>query len=121
MRDSAGAGAARLRPRHHEVEQGPCLEAIAEHEIYAILATHAAIAVEAARDKERAEQLDRAVESNREIRMAMGVLIARERMTREQAFAVLRRASQHLNRKLRDVAAEVVDTGSVPDRATRRG
>jgi GAF domain-containing protein len=84
----------------------------------AILATHAAIAVEAARDKERAEHLDRALQSNREIGMAMGVLMAREQMTREQAFAVLRRASQQLNRKLRDVAVEVVDTGLVPERST---
>jgi GAF domain-containing protein len=87
----------------------------------AILATHAALAVEAARDKERADQLDQALQSNREIGMAMGVLIARDRMTREEAFRVLRRASQHLNRKLRDVAVEVVDTGVVPDRPTPPG
>jgi AmiR/NasT family two-component response regulator len=37
-------------------------------------------------------------------------------MTQEQAFEVLRRASQHLNRKLYDVAAEVVETGQLPGR-----
>lgn len=79
-----------------------------------ILATHAALAVGAARDKERAEQLDRALRSSREIGIAMGVLMAGGRLTREEAFALLRRASQHLNRKLRDVAAQVVDTGQLP-------
>jgi AmiR/NasT family two-component response regulator len=38
----------------------------------------------------------------------------RERITAEQAFDVLRRASQHLNTKLREVAQELVDTGERP-------
>jgi AmiR/NasT family two-component response regulator len=38
----------------------------------------------------------------------------RERITAEQAFHLLRKASQGLNRKLRDVAQELVDTGTVP-------
>ncbi len=84
----------------------------------AVLAAHAAIAVQAARDRARAEQLEQAVQSNREIGMALGVIMARGRLTREEAFAVLRRASQHLNRKLRDVATEVVDTGQLPEPPT---
>jgi hypothetical protein len=36
--------------------------------------------------------------------------------TPEQAFDVLRRASQRLNVKLRDVASVVVETGEVPER-----
>ena len=35
----------------------------------------------------------------------------REKITAEQAFELLRRSSQHLNRKLRNVAQDVVDTG----------
>jgi hypothetical protein len=38
----------------------------------------------------------------------------RERITAEQAFTILRRASQHLNVKLRDVAQDLVQTGSNP-------
>jgi GAF domain-containing protein len=83
-----------------------------------ILATHAALAVRAAQDKERADQLDLALQTNREIGVAIGVLMARGRMTQEEAFTLLRSASQRLNRKLRDVAAQVVDTGSVPERPT---
>ena len=37
-----------------------------------------------------------------------------ERITPDQAFDVLRRASQHLNIKLREVASYVVETGEVP-------
>jgi GAF domain-containing protein len=81
-----------------------------------ILAAHAAIAMQAAQEHARAEQLDHARTSNREIGMAMGVLMAHGRMTQEQAFAVLCRASQHLNRKLHDVAAELVETGQLPQR-----
>jgi AmiR/NasT family two-component response regulator len=51
--------------------------------------------------------------------MAMGILMASGRSTQEQAFAALRRASQHLNRKLRDVAADVVETGQLPERRSR--
>jgi AmiR/NasT family two-component response regulator len=48
------------------------------------------------------------------IGQAEGILIERERITPDQAFDVLRRASQHLNIKLREVAAYVVETGEVP-------
>jgi AmiR/NasT family two-component response regulator len=46
--------------------------------------------------------------------MAIGVLMGRGNLTRGEAFTLLRSASQHLNRKLRDIAAEVVDTGELP-------
>jgi AmiR/NasT family two-component response regulator len=45
----------------------------------------------------------------------MGILMERERITAEQAFDVLRRASQHLNIKLREVAQNLVETGEDPD------
>jgi AmiR/NasT family two-component response regulator len=44
----------------------------------------------------------------------MGVLMARHRVTRDQAFGLLRMASQNSNRKLHDVALQVADTGSLP-------
>jgi GAF domain-containing protein len=82
----------------------------------AILAAHASVGLSTARERERAEHLERAVESNREIGMAMGVVMASGLRTPEQAFEVLRRASQQLNVKLRDVASAVVETGEVPER-----
>ena len=47
--------------------------------------------------------------------MAMGILMARGLSTSEQAFDDLRRASQHLNVKLRDIATAVVRSGELPD------
>jgi AmiR/NasT family two-component response regulator len=49
------------------------------------------------------------------IGQAEGILIERERITPDQAFNVLRQASQNLNLKLRDLAQHVVDTGEVPE------
>ena len=55
----------------------------------AILAAHAAIALTTARDRDRADTLKHALESNREIGMAMGILMARDLRTSEQAFGAL--------------------------------
>jgi len=68
----------------------------------------------------KAMQLERALESNREIGIAMGILMARHLCTTEQAFGMLRSASQHTNRKLRDIATDVQRTGSLPDLRTPR-
>ena len=86
------------------------------HAVGAVLAAHAAIALRAARDQQHVGQLEDALRSNREIGMAMGVLMSQGRVTEDEAFALLRRASQFLNVKLRDVAAQVVETGLLPDR-----
>ena len=63
---------------------------------------------------EQVENLQRALLSNREIGVAMGVLMTRHHVTRDQAFGLLRMASQNSNRKLHDVALEVTDTGALP-------
>lgn len=52
--------------------------------------------------------LRRALETRTVIGQAQGVLMARQGTTPDEAFDVLRRASQRTNRKLRDVAAEIV-------------
>jgi len=79
-----------------------------------MLATHGALAVALSANQERVENLHKALLSNREIGVAMGVLMARHRVTREQAFGLLRMASQNSNRKLHDVALQVADTGALP-------
>ena len=60
------------------------------------------------------EQLRTGLESRTVIGQAQGILMERERLTPEAAFAILRTASQHMNVKLREVAARVVDTGEDP-------
>lgn len=76
-----------------------------------VLATHGSLLVTAQLARDRAANLLQALESNREIGVAMGILMHRHRLNREQAFAVLRVASQDSNRKLSEVAGEVADTG----------
>ena len=59
-------------------------------------------------EERRAENLRQALITRQLIGQAQGILMERERITAEQAFDILRRASQHLNTKLREVAQ---DTG----------
>ena len=67
------------------------------------------------RFRQNEANLERAVDSHRLVGQAMGILIERHRMTSEQAFGALRRASQENNIKLREVAQRVIETGSEPD------
>ena len=84
--------------------------------ILAALASLAIAAAEAHDDQERrADNLQAALVTREVIGQAQGILIERERITADQAFDILRRASQHLNIKLRDVAQTLVDTGERPD------
>jgi GAF domain-containing protein len=89
-----------------------------------IFAAHAGVALGAAEalsdandslnaEIKRLEDLRGALASRAVIGQAEGILIERERITADQAFGVLRRASQHLNIKLREVAQHLVDTGEV--------
>jgi ANTAR domain/GAF domain len=76
-----------------------------------MLCVHAGIALRHL----RAEQNLRAGMASRQvIGEAMGVLIERHRLTSEQAFERLVRASQHSNIKLREVARIVRETGEDP-------
>jgi hypothetical protein len=90
-----------------------------------IFAAHAGVALGAAEVLEietgslnaavlRLEVLNAALVTREMIGQAQGILIERERITADQAFSVLREASQHLNVKLREVARYVVETGEVP-------
>ncbi|GAA4682178.1 GAF and ANTAR domain-containing protein [Pseudonocardia yuanmonensis] len=79
-----------------------------------VLAAHAALAMTDARNRRRCAELDEALRSNRDIGTAIGILMARHLVTREQGFDLLRTASRRMHRKLRDVALDVVDTGRLP-------
>ena len=79
-----------------------------------ILAAHAALAFSRAREREQIAGLEQAVASNRSIGMAIGILMAIRRVSQEEAFTLLRTASQRSNRKLRAIADDVVLTGELP-------
>lgn len=78
-----------------------------------VLATHGSLLVTAMLARDTADHLLAAMENNREIGVAMGLLMHRHRLDRDQAFAVLRVASQDSDRTLADVAREVADTGDL--------
>ncbi|MGO4596393.1 ANTAR domain-containing protein [Terrabacter sp. 2RAF25] len=60
----------------------------------------------------KATQLEAALAHSREIGAAVGVLMALRKLSREQAFDLLRRASMAQNVKVHVLAARVVETGS---------
>lgn len=75
--------------------------------------THAGVVLSNARayreSMERAENLTRALDSRATIDIATGILMARGGRSPQQAFQMLVSASQRENRKLREIAADLVD------------
>jgi DNA-binding response OmpR family regulator/anti-sigma regulatory factor (Ser/Thr protein kinase) len=60
-------------------------------------------------------QLRQALQTNRTTGTAVGIVMTRYELDAERAFQVLKRTSQQNNRKLHDIAAEVVRTGALPE------
>ena len=77
-----------------------------------VYAAHAAIALSTASHE---EQMNEALASRDLIGQAKGILMAREGVGADEAFDMLRRASQRLNLKLRDVADQMVQTAKAPE------
>lgn len=82
-----------------------------DREIGTALAAHSAMAVVAS---QKIENLQVALDSRTEIGQAVGIIMERFDLGADQAFSVLSRLSQDLNRKLRAVAHEVVTTRRLP-------
>lgn len=76
-----------------------------------IFAAHAAVALSAAN---QADQLEQGMESRDVIGQAKGILMARQHITADEAFDMLRRGSQRLNIKLRDLATQVATENAPP-------
>jgi AmiR/NasT family two-component response regulator len=55
-------------------------------------------------------QLQQALDSRAVIEQAKGVLMAQRHVDADQAFEILRAASQRYNRKLRDIASGIVES-----------
>ncbi len=84
-------------------------------EIFGTLGGIAFCSAEArAREHEKATNLLEALRTREMIGQAQGILMERERLSADQAFDLLRRASQHLNVKLREIAQALVETGETP-------
>jgi GAF domain-containing protein len=83
------------------------------------ISAHIAIAVmnadAHAEAKAQAENLRRALESRKVIDMALGILMSSHHCTPEEAFAILSRASQNRNQKLRELAEAIVGSAMKPE------
>jgi GAF domain-containing protein len=66
------------------------------------------LALRQAQQAQVQEQLGEAMASRSVIDQAIGILMAQQRCNAQTAFTVLRTASQHRNRKLRDIAADII-------------
>lgn len=91
-------------PRHF----GPSLV-----DLGAVFAAYASLALENVGLARKTHHLERAVKSHRRIGVAVGILMARNTLTEEQAFDLLRIASQNSNTKLSDIADRVVAVGTL--------
>ena len=83
--------------------------------IGSVFAAHAAVALSSATQE---ENLQAALRTRDVIGQAKGILMERGHMTSDEAFALLSRASQRLNMKVRDVAEQVAFTGTTPGSVT---
>ena len=77
-----------------------------------MFAAHAAVAYSAALHRDR---MTRGLLTQQAIGQAQGILMERHKITDDQAFTVLVRASQQANVKLRDLATRLTRTGELPE------
>jgi GAF domain-containing protein len=85
--------------------------ALSEHSVdqAVVLAAFTSVVLIAASHEEQARTLREGLASNREIGKAIGLMMAFHKVDDDQAFEVLRRASQDMNLKLTDVAGQIID------------
>lgn len=76
-----------------------------------LLASHAAVALSSARTN---SHLHEAIGTRQDIGEALGIVMERYRLSERDAFAVLTKASQEDNIKLREIARTVTHTGEIP-------
>jgi AmiR/NasT family two-component response regulator len=69
---------------------------------------------------QRNEQLNRAMGTRDLIGQAKGILMERHKLTADQAFTLLVRASQATHTKLRDIAEQLTTVGQLPIREDAR-
>jgi hypothetical protein len=92
-----------------------------DEEFGSILAAYVSVAAAAAERRHgvdrREAALHRGLSTRDVIGQAKGILMERQHLSAGEAFDVLRRASQRLNRRLADVAQHLADTGALPGTA----
>ena len=107
-----------LRRVHGTGELNPQVAALVE--VYAdVIARAAPLQLRLSDQAQVSADLQAAMASRSVIDQAIGVIMAQNRCTSPEAFAILRSASQHRNVKLRDLAASLLEnlTGTPPQPA----
>ncbi|HSE07551.1 MAG TPA: GAF and ANTAR domain-containing protein [Nocardioidaceae bacterium] len=74
----------------------------------AVLAAFASVALMAATHQEQARTLRGGLDSNREIGKAIGLMMAFHKVGDDDAFEILRKASQDMNLKISEIAGQIV-------------
>jgi len=74
-----------------------------------VLASFVTVALMASQERKAAATLRAGLASNREIGKAIGLMMAFHKITDDEAFGMLRSASQEMNIKLAEVARQVVE------------
>jgi GAF domain-containing protein len=108
------AGALNIYAREPDAFDEAGREVATEFAPYAAVAVGNMYSYQSAR--ELAENLQLALQSRGVIDQAKGILMERHKLTADQAFHLLARTSMSTNRKVRDVADELVRTGELPVR-----
>jgi hypothetical protein len=115
--DAQVSGALNIYARQADAFDAEAQAAAARFGPYAAVAAGNLHAYQSARDM--ADNLQTALESRAVIDQAKGVLIERYKLTPDQAFQLLVQVSMHANRKVRDIADDLVRIGEFPVVAPR--
>jgi hypothetical protein len=83
-------------------------------QVVLLLAAYAGALFAAANKARRVINLEQAMHTNSDIGTAIGVIMVRYRRSHDEARDLLRVTSQHANRKVSDLASQVIDTGELP-------
>lgn len=104
-----GGGAVAAMNFYAEEQGSFDADEVATVKLYAGLAEKVLlVAVRTAKHADAAHHRQAAMESRTSIDIAIGIVMAQNRCSRDDAFAILQRASSHRNIKLREIAEHVV-------------
>lgn len=87
-------------------------------DVATMFAAHAEVMLMLVRQTDKVVNLDRALTTSRLVGHTVGILMYAYRIDADDAFDRLRVVSSRSNRKLTDVAAELVETGALPNAHT---
>jgi GAF domain-containing protein len=85
-----------------------------DSDLLGLVLAHTGIALAALAQRTRAQNLQRALRTNERIGVAVGILMTLHKCSEAEAMSAMAAASQAQNRKLSDIADQVVLTGSLP-------